>query len=186
MSDAPKFRNKYRIPSARADWWNYSNAGSYFVTICIASKEHAFGEVRNRKMELSALGKYVEEQWLFAVEARPDMNIHLDAFVVMPNHFHGIIYFDNKVSMDDATEPTLDEQDLSVGNSFMPQSKNLASIMRGFKSSVTSYAIKQGIGFNWQPRYHDRIIRNAAEHEKIRNYILSNPWNWDKDRYNEP
>lgn len=186
MPEAPKFRNKYRIPTARADWWNYSNVGSYFVTICTANREHFFGDVKDGIMVLSELGKVAEEQWLAAVEARPDMNIHLDAFVVMPNHFHGIVYFDNTPNRDDVDGATLEEQDLSAGNSFMPQSKNLASIMRGFKSSVTSYAIKQGIEFKWQPRYHDRIIRNAAEHEKIRNYILSNPWNWDKDRYNEP
>jgi REP element-mobilizing transposase RayT len=67
-------------------------------------------------------------------------------------------------------------------NEFAPQSKNLGSIMRGFKSSVTKFAMDNNIAFNWQPRYYDHIIRNYNEYERIENYIRNNPANWGNDR----
>jgi REP element-mobilizing transposase RayT len=67
-------------------------------------------------------------------------------------------------------------------NKFGPQSKNLASIMRGFKSSVTSLMKDQNVNFNWQPRYYDHIIRDHEEYQRIANYIRNNPDNWGNDR----
>jgi REP element-mobilizing transposase RayT len=67
----------------------------------------------------------------------------------------------------------------NVGNAFQAQSKNLAAIIRGFKSAVTTYARKNDIAFNWQPRYHDHIIRSAADYDRISQYILNNPKNWN-------
>lgn len=62
-------------------------------------------------------------------------------------------------------------------NKFGPQSKNLASIIRGFKIGVTKSARLINPDFSWQPRYYDRIIRDQAEHERIANYIRDNPMN---------
>ena len=67
-------------------------------------------------------------------------------------------------------------------NKFAPQSKNLGSIMRGFKSNVTSYAKDHHIVFGWQPRYYEHIIRNFDEYQRIANYIRNNPANWGNDR----
>ncbi|MCF8326938.1 MAG: hypothetical protein K9I29_01465, partial [Bacteroidales bacterium] len=69
-------------------------------------------------------------------------------------------------------------------NQFGPQSKNLASIIRGFKSSVTTDTRKNHADFDWQPGYYDHIIRNHKEYCRIRNYIINNPKNWDEDRFN--
>ena len=63
-------------------------------------------------------------------------------------------------------------------NKFGPQSKNLASIIRGFKSAVTIYARKNNLEFDWQPRYYDHIIRNQIEFDRIKRYINRNPANW--------
>jgi REP element-mobilizing transposase RayT len=67
-------------------------------------------------------------------------------------------------------------------NRFAPQSKNLGSVMRGFKSAVTSYTKDHNIVFEWQPRYYDHIIRDHNEYQRITNYIRNNPGNWEKDR----
>ena len=68
-------------------------------------------------------------------------------------------------------------------NKFGPQSKNLGSIIRGFKSSVTTQAKKLNIEFGWQERFHDHIIRNHDELIRISNYIVSNVANWKQDKF---
>jgi len=60
-------------------------------------------------------------------------------------------------------------------NKFGPQSKHLASVIRGYKASVKSYATKNSIEFHWHTRYHDRVIRNIEEYYRIRSYIRENP-----------
>jgi putative transposase len=68
-------------------------------------------------------------------------------------------------------------------NLFAPQSKNLSSIIRGYKSAVTIYARKNNIDFNWQPRFHDHIIRTMDDYYKISNYIINNPAKWIEDKF---
>jgi len=86
-----RFQDKYRIPSARLQNWDYGWNAIYFVTICTANRDDYFGEIKNGKMTLSEIGKIVEQEWIKTPVIRPDMNLELDAFVVMPNHFHAII-----------------------------------------------------------------------------------------------
>ena len=69
-------------------------------------------------------------------------------------------------------------------NRFGPQSKNLASIIRGYKIGVTKFARQNNLSFAWQPRYHDHVIRNAKEYERISQYILANVQNWAADEFN--
>ena len=176
-----KFQDKYRIPSARLQNWDYSAAGSYFVTICTKNRECLLGEIRQQKMYLSEIGKIAETQWLQTTELRPDMKLELGAFVVMPNHLHGIVIIgDNEFNTN-----RRDAMHCVSTNQFGPQSKNLASIIRGFKSSVTAQVKKNGHhNFGWQPRYHEHIIRNAQSFENIQHYIINNPVNWEKDKFN--
>ncbi|MDO9256343.1 MAG: hypothetical protein Q7U54_12580 [Bacteroidales bacterium] len=68
-------------------------------------------------------------------------------------------------------------------NKFAPQAKNLGSIMRGFKSAVTIYALDHKIVFGWQPRFYDHIIRDYDEYQRIANYIRNNPDNWGNDKF---
>jgi putative transposase len=86
--DRFKIRNR---KSLRLRNWNYANTASYFITICTKDRRHFFGEIVNGKMVLNDIGKIVESEWLNTLNLRPDMNLKLGAFVVMPNHFHGII-----------------------------------------------------------------------------------------------
>ena len=184
-----KYQNKYRIPSNRLRGYDYGANACYFVTICTKNRGHYFGEIVNGEMQLSEIGKIVQSEWSKTTALRPDMNLLLDEFVVMPNHFHGIVCIgDNQYNMCDcrdemhcvSTLPTLQP----YKNKFGTQSKNLASIIRGFKIAVTVYSRKQNIDFAWQERFHDRIIRDHIELENTRTYIFNNPQNWNDDEEN--
>jgi len=94
MSD--KYQNKYRIPSARLASWDYSCNGAYFITICTASREHYFGRIINGQPQLSPQGKIANEYW--SQIPYHFQFVLLDAFVVMPNHIHGIIVIDKPVN----------------------------------------------------------------------------------------
>ena len=73
---------------------------------------------------------------------------------------------------------------MHCASEFQPQFKNLASIIRGFKSSVTTYARKNQILFDWQPRFHDHMIRTEADYNQISHYIINNPLKWKNDTLN--
>ncbi len=171
---AEKFQNKYRIPSARLKDWDYGSNAIYFVTICTHHCKHYFGEITDGGMQLSKIGKFVEFEWLKTPELRPDMNLELGEFVIMPNHFHAII--------------TIGKNNFNTGTDAMhrastsgSQSKKLASIIRGFKSSVTINARKTNPQFKRQARFHDHIIRNFDSYHRIEQYIQNIPANWQND-----
>ncbi len=70
-------------------------------------------------------------------------------------------------------------------NKFALQSKNLASVIRGFKIGVTKNAKQINPDFRWQLRYYDNIIRNKISFQRISNYIEQNPLKWEKDKFYE-
>jgi len=89
------YKNKYRVESARLQNWDYGWNGKYFITIVTRNREHYFGEIKNnKKMVLSEIGKIAEKYW-FEIPTHVSFAI-LDAFIVMPNHIHGIIIIDKK------------------------------------------------------------------------------------------
>ncbi|MGM0579461.1 MAG: transposase [Bacteroidota bacterium] len=170
-----KFKDKYRVESARLQNWDYGSNSKYFVTICTKNRECFFGNIRNGEMFLNDVGKIVESEWEKTFELRPDMNLFMGEYIVMPNHFHGIIGIgENRYNTNDG----------SVPNQFGPQSKNLGSIMRGFKSAVTVGARLINPNFGWQGRFHDHIIRDYQSFIRISEYIKSNPKNWRDDTFN--
>lgn len=87
-----KFQNKYRIPSARLQTWDYANNGAYFITICTQNREHFFGNIKNGIMQLSEIGKLAAQFWHEIPNHFP--MVELGNFVVMPNHIHGILIID--------------------------------------------------------------------------------------------
>ncbi len=189
-----KFRNIYRIPSARLSSWNYAWNKSYFITICTKHHEHYFGSIVNKTLSMSAIGAIVKEEWLKSRSLRQDMNIEIGKYVIMPNHFHGIITigknkynsytYSSKCSRD--AMPRVSDvtgKDVSCKNKFSAQSKNMASIIRGFKSAVTIRSRKLIFDFSWQPRYYDVIIRDESMFKKIEYYIINNPKNWKDDKF---
>lgn len=180
-----KYQNKYRIASARAPWWDYGKNAAYFVTVCTKNKKHYFGKIRDGRMRLSETGQIAQTEWLKTPNIRPDMNLELGSFVVMPNHFHGIIIIgENRYNIEtphDGRDTT--HRVPTYKNSFSPQSKNLSSIVRGFKSAVTKTARQIYAGFAWQSRFHDHIIRDEKSFHTISEYIQNNPLKWADDKY---
>jgi putative transposase len=215
-----KFQNKYRNESARLQSWNYGANAAYFITICTSGKEHYFGEILDsNQMELSEIGQHVQKCWSDIPSHFPF--VILDAFIMMPDHIHGIIVI-NKQNINGDTVGTQNgagtvgtqngagtvvrtqnfasqqqqtikpsqwqfhnqkpSKPVQTKNKFGPQSQNLASIIRGFKIGITKYARINKIEFGWQARYHDHIIRNEIELERIRKYITTNPMNWRNAR----
>jgi REP element-mobilizing transposase RayT len=165
-----KFQNKYRVSSPRLSGWDYGAHGLYFVTICTKDRVPHFGEVlqsdpqSNPIVQQTDIGKATHKHWEQIPEFHP--YVHLDEFIVMPDHLHGILFFNR---------PNKDTWEV---NKFGGQRKNLASVIRGFKGSVKKYAILNNIEFEWQPRYYDRVIRDEKEYDNIRAYIYNNPDNW--------
>ena len=198
MSDI-LFKNKYRIPSARAVWWNYGNSASYFVTICTKNKEHFFGEISSCQFEASEIGKIAEKIWYEIPNQFPF--IYLDTFVVMPNHIHGIILIDNRVTYADPPNdtskaiselPFLNAQPIDAvqkqcggfaGDKNPMLSDNLSKAMRWYKARVCFDARKLNKNFTWQPRFHDHIIRNESSYQMISEYIIDNPKRWTVDKF---
>ena len=93
----------------------------------------------------------------------------------MPNHFHGIIILKNEIDNGGGVRGQ---------KRFQNQGKNtLSSIVGSYKSAVTKHANRLGLDNGWQPRFHDHIIRDQNEFERIRNYIINNPANWNTDKF---
>ena len=194
---ADKFQNKYRIPSARASWWDYGSNAPYFVTICTKNRKHFFGKIVEGEMHLTEIGQSAYDCWNEIPNHFPF--VVLDEFVVMPNHIHGIIIIDKPADGADGDGAdgvqTQNFASLPVSglqsqtdhsttiNKFGPQSQNLASIIRGFKIGVTKFAKTKINGFGWQPRFHDHIIRNEESYQRIKKYIKTNPQNWKSDKF---
>ena len=176
-----KFRNKYRIPSNRLQGFDYGSHGMYFVTICTKDRMHYFGEIANTppgvetgncpSLRMTEVGNIAQQCCMEIPQHYPF--VVLDEFVIMPNHTHGILFF----NLPDKTDWT--------PNVFGVQSKNLGAVIRAYKSSVKRYANQNQIEFDWQSRFHDHIIRDEREYHAIKNYIINNPQNWNKDKFNE-
>lgn len=197
-----KFQNKYRIPTNRLKGYDYGSHGLYFVTICTKEKIHYFGIIvetddcpspintndtepdnhnniepdnhlalHNRaSLRETKMGKIAREFWQQIPQHFPF--VELDEFIVMPNHVHGILFF-NKPDKSDWNS-----------NTFGKQTRNLASVIRAYKASVKRFANQNDIEFEWQSRYHDRIIRDFNEFSNIQEYISNNPQKWANDEYN--
>lgn len=188
--DETKYKGRYRIPSARA-WWHRYNGGTYYVTICTKNRENYFGRIVDGAMEMSEMGKCLNEQILLTSQMRADMNVEIPLFSIMPNHVHLIVVigdnvYNTPVEYDDGVSTGRDTMPCasdSINNTFSPQSKNLASIIRGIKIGTKAYATTNNIVFDWQPRFHDHIVRNVDELNAIANYIEDNVANWKEDNF---
>lgn len=188
-----RYQNKYRILSTRYPLHNY-DGGVYFATICTAEMKHFFGEISVGEMKYTEIGLYVVEQIEKTIQLREN-EVEIPVFAVMPNHIHLIVFIDepNRRDAPSASQNQIITEktnafDASLqdtgSNKFGPQKNNLASVIRGIKSAVKSYANKNNIHFAWQSRYHDRIIRDHHELNRIAEYIENNPFNWATDEYN--
>ena len=181
------FKNKYRIKSARHEAWDYSQAGFYFVTICTEKRKIFFGGIEGSSMVLNEVGEIIKGEWLKTEEIRN--NVKLDEFVVMPNHIHGIIRIIQTHAVETHCNASLPNEKhiyQEYKNNFGPQIDNLSTIIRGFKGASKNIINSNfpTINFAWQEKFFDRIIRDDVELNKIRQYIIDNPFKWDLDHNN--
>lgn len=185
--------------SIRLKGYDYSQAGLYFVTICCQNMANLFGEMINGEMSLNDAGKMIEKIWH---EIPNDLkNIHLNGYVTMPNHIHGIIEIavdgvgadsisaqnPNNIYGDKRAEMDSDRAEMDSAPTV-----GLSQVVQSFKRHTTIEYIKmvkQNIlpVFDkriWQRNYWEHIIRNENEFIQISEYIKNNPMNWNRDKLN--
>ena len=164
--------------------WDYSNSGYYFITICTKDRINYFGNIVNNKMDLSEIGSVVNKYW--SEIPQHFIGIEIDKYVVMPNHFHGILIVkktNNNVGTHyNAFLPT--EIENKYKNMADKSIQTIPLAIKLFKRSVKQYANQNHIKFAWQSRFHDRIIRSEKEYWAKRMYVDNNPTNWNKDKNN--
>ena len=183
LDEEKKYRNKYRIPSTRLNGYDYAQAGYYFITICTKDRIYWFGNIKNSEMIKSKIGEITDKCWLEIPSHFPF--VELDKFIIMPNHIHGIIIInEQQIANNKRRDAKFCVSTEEYKNKFGPQSKNLSSIIRGFKIGVKNFTKQNKIDFAWQGRFYDRIIRNEEELNKIRQYIIDNPIRWELDKNN--
>ena len=152
------FRN--RKPQ-RASWWDYSNSGTYFITINCKDRCHYFGNIKNQEMHHS-------KQGIIALLCMEKLHLHychieIGCFVIMPDHVHAIIIIHN-------------QKDELVSNE---NKATLSSIVGNFKSAVSRYCNRLNLEFAWQRSFHDSIIKNTEAYCAVERYIQNNPLKWN-------
>ncbi len=195
--------------SPRLVGYDYCRLGPYFVTVCTACRECVFGEVVDGVMRRSALGEVAHEEWGRTLDLR--LGLVPDVFVVMPNHVHllfGLIGDDpapadaapgnaaptRRDTMHGVPTPTVGETPSVKGAPGERAGErrfgqhvvgSVSSIVGAYKAAVTRRARRGGLwhgGPLWQARFHDRIVRNDREADRVRRYVAENPERWAFDR----
>jgi putative transposase len=165
--------------NTRMKKWDYSSAGWYFVTICVKNRACVFGDVCDQKMILNNWGKLAEQCWREIPIHFP--NIKIDQFIVMPNHVHGMVVIEDFMDMAGNKYIYFPQKDPTQKNRNMMQ---LSKVIATFKAAVTRKInkIQSNNYFAWQSSFHDHIIRNEKELERIQNYIYFNAYKWGKKK----
>lgn len=177
--------------SIRLKGYNYSQAGLYFITLCVVDRTCMFGNVVEGKMQLNDIGQLVEQEWLNTINIRHD-DVRLHNYIVMPNHFHAIIEIrrgESHSPQSHSSQPH-SSQTTNGGNineNKLPQqmkspSKTIGAIVRGFKGAVS-----RQLGYSvWQRNYYEHIIRTDTSYKNISDYIENNPTKWQSDKLYSP
>ena len=190
--------------SIRLKGYDYSQSGMYFITLCTQNRECLFGEIAGAngnpvgangirpEIILNEYGIIVRDEWIKSAEIRSE--IELDEFVIMPNHFHGIVMIHGSIMGDrlvahdtemDIKPPQGDQPVAPTGKRNGPKQKSIGSLIAGFKSTATKNINKLRQTSKipvWQRNYYEHVIRNDDEMNRIREYIQNNPLNWDSDK----
>ena len=175
--------------SIRLKGYDYSQAGLYFITICCQDRVCRLGKIENGVMICNELGEIAYREWMKTAELRPQ--IELDAFMVMPNHIHGILKI-NEMDMDTLHSPNNmgDNMGDNTGECNSPlrsPSNTIGAIIRGYKSSVTKQFGLMGFDEKlWQRNYYEHIIRDEQSYQIISEYIINNPKKWADDKFYKP
>ena len=172
MDDRSLNDNYPRRHYPRLRQYDYSRQGDYFITICTKNNLCLFGEITRNKMILNQFGEAVKTVWQELPLHYPE--VKNDIFIIMPNHFHGIVSIRRNWRSGQRPDPTIKQQPLS-------------EIVRAFKSyssrEVNKIRNTSGI-VTWQRSFYEHVIRDETEYRQIGEYILFNPAKWKFDRNN--
>jgi putative transposase len=177
----------YHRRSIRLPGYDYIQPGAYFVTICTQGRECLFGEIVGDEMISNDAGRMIETWWRKLPAKFPSCNA--DAFVVMPNHLHGVIVIDHDtVRADPRVRPEVVQDDIVGADPRVRPA--LPRIVQWFKTMTTNAYIhgtddcgwRPFVGRLWQRNYYDHIVRDEEELRHIREYVVNNPLNWTHDR----
>jgi len=175
--------------SIRVRDYDYSQSGAYFITLCTKDRKCLLGEVVNGMVELTEIGRLVESVWLETATMRT--RIELDAYVVMPNHFHAIFFIHDESGRTGATHRVAPTKNHSgpAGKPCRPTGPvpgSVGAVMAQFKSLVTKRLnqTRPDLGSVWQRNYYEHVIRDEKSLHRIREYIATNALRWDLDREN--
>ena len=191
-------KNSPKRKSPRLKEYDYSAPGAYFVTVCTHGKAHILGEIHDGKMYLSSMGEIAENE-IKNIGLHYN-NVSVDKYVVMPNHIHMIIVISEQSVVEGINPFPTEKHDVSsdhensvvttmpnVGSAFMQTAKkyDIPNVVGKFKAAVTRsvgnafmHSVKSTI---WQKSFHDHIIRNKNDYEKIWEYIDTNVVRWELD-----
>jgi REP element-mobilizing transposase RayT len=189
---------KHHRRSIRLKDYDYTQAGAYFITLCVENRACVLGDVVDGEMQLSTTGAIVAEAWAWLAHQYP--YVAIDEYVIMLNHFHGIIVIDAPTmgavreppTITPTSPPTMGAvREPPNGPSAIPPTptprKPLGRLIGAFKT-VSTKRINElnatpGIAF-WQRNYYEHIIRHEDALNRIRRYIMHNPMKWAIDRQN--
>jgi len=175
----------------RLNGYDYSQAGLYFITICCQNWECLFGEIVNGEMICNDAGKMVENEWLQLPQRFNKIKLH--EYVLMPNHFHGIIEIITVgATLVVAQNDVVVKLEKGQPQGIAPTDKTVGDMVGAFKSITTIEYIKMAKQqilpqFNqriWQRNYWEHIVRDENEYQCISEYIINNPMKWDMDKLN--
>ncbi len=185
--------------SIRLKNYDYIQPGAYFITIVTNKRQCLFGKIENGVMRLNEFGEIVRDEWFKSNEIRREIVLNDYEFVVMPNHIHGIVWIVENNDMGTNGNIIVGANGRSPlqkqSNKNQPPThsdsplirmspKSISSFVAGFKSAVTKQInqLRQTPGIPvWQRNYYEHITRNDDELQRIREYIINNPINWELD-----
>jgi REP-associated tyrosine transposase len=166
-----------RRRSIRLRGYDYSRPGIYFFTICAAGRAALFGNVVDGMMLPNNAGRTVRQVW--AELPRHYSGVEIDAFVVVPNHIHGVIVLTNSVG---AGSPRP-----AAGAGTAPLQGTLGRVVARFKYESTQ-RLNSARGTPgarlWQRNYYEHVVRGGESLDGIRRYIFENPAHWESDPEN--
>ena len=181
----------YRRNSIRLKGFDYSLPGAYSITVVTHQRECLFGEVVDGEMLVNQFGKIVERTWMDLPTHYPQVT--LEAFVVMPNHVHGIVIINDlrggsllngDLKVNNSMENGESLPDINQTHPYKMMQHGLPEIVRAFKSfsarRINLISNTQGFAV-WQRSFYDHIIRDDWDYRNIWEYIQINPQKWQED-----
>ncbi len=172
--------------SIRLKGYDYTQAGAYFVTLCVQNHQCIFGHIEDGEMDFNDMGTIVSDAWEWL--ARQYDHVDLDAYTVMPNHLHGIIVLSDPGKGGSRTAPTTAHRKYTLDGKIAPMRRKPLGRLIGACKTISTKRInllRQTPGVSvWQRNYWEHVIRNENALDDVRRYIIQNPQRWALDRFN--